>query len=486
MSRRLTLAVALAASLLFAATFLSARAAAANVNLFGGEGSQWVASDTVRTANGQPTGGLCTPGPGDGMVDVSASFGGDAFDFASLVWVDNVQVAGALATVTGNEAIFSPASVVPGVEAQMKIRALSSSATARTLLSLRNLDAAPVTVTVSYATNFGSDGLTRVNGTSSGDGSFTAADRWVITDDALSPGGDPANTTVLYGPDDPPAPASSVSSTVFECSGTQGVLGNFSVAIPAEGRATLMWFQQISPSSQAATTRASAFDATLTPGSPLTEGMSTDEFASLVNWSVVRDTDKDGVEDPVDNCETVPNTDQANNDSDALGDACDADDDNDAVGDDADNCRFASNTTQRDSDEDGSGDACDGQFDSTAGKATGGGFLAGDAGKLNLSVSARSDHDGPAGTCEVRFGKSRLTCVDVDGYFESPTSDRVVLVGNAVHDGAPTRYRIELEDLGEPGRDDLFSIETDSGLAASGALAGGNLQVHRRRPAAAG
>jgi hypothetical protein len=31
-------------------------------------------------------------------------------------------------------------------------------------------------------------------------------------------------------------------------------------------------------------------------------------------------------------------------------------------------------------------------------------------------------------------------------------SDRVVLFGDAVHDGAATRYRIELEDLGEPGR----------------------------------
>ena len=149
----------------------------------------------------------------------------------------------------------------------MKIRALSSSATARTLLSLRNLDGSPTTVTVTYATNMGSDGATRVNGTSSGDTAFTAADRWVITDDALSPGGDPANTTVLYGPDNPPVPASSASSAVFERSGTQGVLGNFSVTILPDRTATLMRLQQISPSSQAASTRAPAFDAMLTPAS---------------------------------------------------------------------------------------------------------------------------------------------------------------------------------------------------------------------------
>ena len=487
MSRRLTFAIALAAALLFAATFLTARAAAVNVNLFGGEGSQWVASDTVRTANGQPT-GLCTPGPGDGMVEASAPFGGDAFDFASLVWIDNVQLAGTLATVTSNEAIFS--AVVRGA------RRRGADEDPRAVEQRHGADAALAQEPRWVAA--GRDGhlrdqhrLRRRHARERHEQRRRRVHRGGPLGDhrrrALA-GGDPANTTVLYGPDNPPVPASSVSSAVFECSGTQGVLGNFSVTIPPDGMVTLMWLQQISPSSQAAATRAPAFDATLTPASPLTEGMSSDEYASLVNWSVVRDSDEDGVLDPdddcpqdanpeqedndgdglgdacdpdddddtvsdrVDNCEKVPNTDQANNDADAFGDACDPDDDNDGVADEADNCHLAPNSTQRDSDEDGIGDACDGEFDSTAGKATGGGFLATGSGKLNLSVSARSDDGGPSGTCEVRLGKSRLSCVDVDGYFESPTSDRVVLVGDAVHDGVVTRYRIELEDLGEPGR----------------------------------
>ena len=71
----------------------------------------------------------------------------------------------------------------------------------------------------------------------------------------------------------------------------------------------------------------------------------------------------------------VQNANQANNDGDALGDACDSDDDNDGVGDGGDNCPFASNANQRDTDQDGIGDACDVESDSTAGKATGGGFL---------------------------------------------------------------------------------------------------------------
>jgi thrombospondin type 3 repeat protein len=50
------------------------------------------------------------------------------------------------------------------------------------------------------------------------------------------------------------------------------------------------------------------------------------------------DTDADGVPDSTDNCRTVPNSDQLNNDGDAQGDVCDTDDDNDGVLDTADNC----------------------------------------------------------------------------------------------------------------------------------------------------
>ena len=93
------------------------------------------------------------------------------------------------------------------------------------------------------------------------------------------------------------------------------------------------------------------------------------------------DMDDDGVTDTADNCPTVANSSQANNDDDTLGDACDPDDDNDGVadaidafpldpiesadtdgdlvGDVADNCPAVSNADQSDVDSDGIGDACD-------------------------------------------------------------------------------------------------------------------------------
>ncbi len=78
------------------------------------------------------------------------------------------------------------------------------------------------------------------------------------------------------------------------------------------------------------------------------------------------DDDDDGFPDEAnrttraDNCQFTANPDQANHDSDALGDLCDPDDDNDGFEDVADNCPLVANTNQTNTDgaADG-GDACD-------------------------------------------------------------------------------------------------------------------------------
>jgi thrombospondin type 3 repeat protein len=80
----------------------------------------------------------------------------------------------------------------------------------------------------------------------------------------------------------------------------------------------------------------------------------------------VRDWDEDGRVDPRDNCaprfvgdDVMHNPDQADNDADGFGDVCDADDDDDYFNDGSDNCQFVWNQDQVDRDGDGLGAECD-------------------------------------------------------------------------------------------------------------------------------
>lgn len=84
-----------------------------------------------------------------------------------------------------------------------------------------------------------------------------------------------------------------------------------------------------------------------------------DEDADGVGDACELDADGDTVLDDVDNCPLVANLDQLDTDGDLIGDACEDDTDEDGVIDDVDNCDLDPNEDQLDADGDGLGDACD-------------------------------------------------------------------------------------------------------------------------------
>ncbi len=130
--------------------------------------------------------------------------------------------------------------------------------------------------------------------------------------------------------------------------------------------------------------------------------------------------------------------------------------------------------------------------DSTPGRAAGGGWLEVDGARVHVGVAAEMDSEGtqPAGRLSVRDGLDGTTV-------RADTVERLVVEGDgATIEGPATvdgesghRYRLVVEDRGEPGRDlDTFDLIVTRPLdplfryVVSGTLGGGNLRVAAAAP----
>ncbi|HZP31067.1 MAG TPA: hypothetical protein VFC99_19115 [Acidimicrobiia bacterium] len=260
-------------------------------------GYEWQMSNACGTSNGLPTGGTSNGSPGLGILEAKGPGGGDAFDCGAVVWVGNTVVADDDGTVdvspSGGDTVVTPSTqTIGGLHVTDTYRVFSGGDTARVLVTLENPTAADISTTVAYASNFGSDTTTTIAGTSSGDTGFTTADRWLVTADDPTAGGDIVNTSVFFGPGAVDVTPSSVSTAVFASAGTQGAMATFDVTVPAGATRSLLFFQVVTgggngtPNS-AVVASAAVWDTPLAASSPLLAGISPADQGLVVNWTRV-------------------------------------------------------------------------------------------------------------------------------------------------------------------------------------------------------
>lgn len=116
----------------------------------------------------------------------------------------------------------------------------------------------------------------------------------------------------------------------------------------------------------------------------------------------------------------------------------------------------------------------------TAGHVTGGGYI-GDVVHdwVSFGFSAKSDGITVKAQCNVSDRSTGVEIRCLDSTLLSQTATHATFVGTARVNGANTGYRIDVDDLGEPGAgSDSFRIQTENGFTAAGVLAGGNVQIH--------
>jgi hypothetical protein len=116
------------------------------------------------------------------------------------------------------------------------------------------------------------------------------------------------------------------------------------------------------------------------------------------------------------------------------------------------------------------------------GHVTGGGWILGPSltNRVSFGFEAKANPNGLHATCTVidHATKSQIKCKTINSLLVTGT--HATFSGNATVDGVTTTYRIDVDDLGEPGTYDVFKIQLGNGYVAAGTLLGGNIQIHKQ------
>lgn len=208
----------------------------------------------------------------------------DNVDDAATLRVGGVAyVSPGTVDLTGSTVTSGPV-IMSGLDVWVQYYIDQATPTLRALFTFLNPTGSSINTTASFQTNSGSDSLMQVITTSSGDTSFTAADRWIIIDDNPTTG-DAAVTTIVRGPGSPRLSPSAASLTVFNASGTQGVRSDYDLSIPAGQTQSLLFFHRLDATAAGAQTAVTLFDSNdLVQAAGLLVGLTQAQLAQIMNW----------------------------------------------------------------------------------------------------------------------------------------------------------------------------------------------------------
>jgi len=241
---------------------------------------------------GSPFSGDCSDSSGTGLnIDdaTSANDDNDAYDTAWLTALGSTFIGtDGVGDLTGST-YTAVTQNISGLDVTYQLFFSEDTQCNRLVLFFDNNAGFPMSDTVRIATNFGSDDSTQVDGTSSGDTTFTTADRWIVTSDD-APVSDPVNTTVFYGPGSPQSTPTFVTNLVCDDSDEDGVGAEFDITVPERSTRCLMLFACLGDFTGTANTidgalaDAPLFNSNDTIPGDLLSGLSDTQLTECSNW----------------------------------------------------------------------------------------------------------------------------------------------------------------------------------------------------------
>lgn len=216
----------------------------------------------------------------------------DAYDGGMILSVGGAFYSPATADLTGL-VYTADVQTIGGLDVQMTYEAFATAPILRSVIKLTNSGAQTLNRSIEWQTNLGSDSVTVIRGTASGDALFTTADNWIVTDEAgnniPNTSTDPRSLIVLFGAGGvAESPATVAMSTTFSSAGTQGVFAQFELELDAGATEYLIFFHALPDSSAVALP--AAFDlgnqiASATRNSSYFAGLSASVLDNTVNWN---------------------------------------------------------------------------------------------------------------------------------------------------------------------------------------------------------